>query len=101
VISEIESGARYNLRVAGMPIPVEVLVARHGRRKYLKSVVDGLHPDSLLALPRCSVGPARHGAGSDEGRVGGSPVAAMRSDHATRHGGGGGLVPPGARKAPR
>ena len=56
VIAEIESGARYNLRVAGMPIPVEVLVARHGRRKYLKSVADGLRPDSLLALPRCSVG---------------------------------------------
>ncbi len=56
VIAEIESGARYNVRVPGVPIPVEVVVARHGRRKYLKTVADGLRPEGLLALPRCSVG---------------------------------------------
>jgi hypothetical protein len=56
VIAEIEGGARYNVRVAGVPIPVKVVVASHGRRKYLKTVADGLRPDSLLALPRCSVG---------------------------------------------
>jgi|GEM_PF-4052834 len=56
VIAEIESGAHYYVRVAGMPIPVEVVVASHGRRKYLKTVTDGLRPESLLALPHCSVG---------------------------------------------
>lgn len=59
VIAEIEGGARYNVRVPGVPIPVEVVVASHGRRKYLKTVADGLRPDNLLALPRCSVGRPR------------------------------------------
>lgn len=56
VIAEIESGAEYVVKVDGIPIPAKVVVARHGRRKYLKTVADGLRPDNLLSLPRCSVG---------------------------------------------
>jgi Protein of unknown function (DUF3892) len=56
VIAEIETGARYVVKVDGMPIPVKVVVARHGRRKYLKTVADDVRPVSLLSLHRCSSG---------------------------------------------
>lgn len=56
VIAEIESGARYIVKVDGIPIPAKVVVANHGRRKYLKTMADDVRPDILLSLPRCSLG---------------------------------------------
>lgn len=56
VIAEIEMGAKYSVRVEGFPIAVAVVVASHGRRKYLKTVADVVRPDNLLSLPRCSLG---------------------------------------------
>lgn len=32
---------------------VDVIVATHGGRKYIKTVADGLQPDNLLSLPEC------------------------------------------------
>jgi Protein of unknown function (DUF3892) len=32
---------------------VDVIIATHNGNPYLKTRVDGLHPDNLLALPEC------------------------------------------------
>ena len=32
---------------------VDVIVAKHGQRKYLKTTADGYSPDNLLSLPEC------------------------------------------------
>lgn len=52
-IGGIEAG-RWNfyLRRDGNDIEVVIAVSRHGN-KYLKGAEDGLHPESLLALPAC------------------------------------------------
>jgi len=39
-------------RRAGHDAEVIVALGKYGR-KYLKTALDGLHPDSLLALPEC------------------------------------------------
>jgi len=52
-IAGIEAG-RWHFFVsrAGHPIDIVVAVSRHGG-KYLKAADDGLHPETLLALPEC------------------------------------------------
>ena len=52
-IAGIEAGrwAFYAMR-HGQPVDIVVATSRHGN-KYLKAADDGLHPDTLLALPEC------------------------------------------------
>ena len=52
-IAAIETG-RWSFYVAddGRELPLIVAVSKYGS-KYLKTAVDPLHPDSLLALPEC------------------------------------------------
>jgi uncharacterized protein DUF3892 len=52
VIREIERGTNsYWVAVHGRP--VQVAVATHQRRKYLKTAADGYVLNNLLALPEC------------------------------------------------
>jgi hypothetical protein len=51
-ISGIESGKwAFYVSVGGRS--VDVVVAAHKGRKYLKTVADGYAPDNLLSLPEC------------------------------------------------
>lgn len=40
---------------------VDVIVAYHGDRPYLKTKSDGYSPDNLLSLPECGGGGGEHG----------------------------------------
>ena len=52
-ISGIESGKwAFYVSVGGRT--VDVIVASHNGRKYLKTVTDGYAPNNLLSLPECS-----------------------------------------------
>lgn len=52
MIARIESGNEtFYTRVNGRR--VDIMVARHNGRKYLKTVDDGYEPNNLLALPEC------------------------------------------------
>lgn len=51
VIEEIENGTRYYVEVDGREVEVEV--AEHDGRKYLKTVADDFIPNNLLSLPTC------------------------------------------------
>jgi hypothetical protein len=51
-IAGIESG-KWSFYVSVGGHTVEVVVATHLGRKYLKTVADGLRPDNLLSLPEC------------------------------------------------
>lgn len=52
-IAAIEAGRwNFSLVSGGRELPVVVAVSKYGS-KYLKCPGDGLHPDSLLALPEC------------------------------------------------
>jgi hypothetical protein len=51
-IADIESGT-YVYYVSRAGRTVDVIVATHNGRKYIKTVADGIHPDNLLALPEC------------------------------------------------
>jgi hypothetical protein len=42
----------FYVREEGSDLPVVVAVSKYGS-KYLKGSTDGLHPESLLALPEC------------------------------------------------
>jgi hypothetical protein len=44
---------RWQFYVVAQGVRVNVIVAEHDGREYLKTVADGLHPDNLLALPEC------------------------------------------------
>jgi hypothetical protein len=51
VVSAIETGRwKFYITVGGRNIDVVVAVSKYGV-KYIKTPLDGLHPDSLLALP--------------------------------------------------
>jgi hypothetical protein len=53
-IAAIEAGRwSFSLISRGRELPVAVAVSKYGS-KYLKCPGDGLHPDSLLALPECA-----------------------------------------------
>ena len=52
-IAAIEAGRwSFYIRAGERELPVIVAVSKYGS-KYLKCIGDGLHPDSLLALPEC------------------------------------------------
>jgi len=51
-IGSIESG-EYNFYVSVNGRMVNVIVATHEGRKYLKTEADGLQPNNLLSLPEC------------------------------------------------
>ena len=54
-IEQIEQGA-YEYYVLGLGLlapPVDVIVAVHNDRKYLKTTADAYEPNNLLALPEC------------------------------------------------
>lgn len=52
-ITAIETGRwSFYLAAGGREMPVIVAVSKYGS-KYIKSVGDGLQPDSLLTLPEC------------------------------------------------
>jgi hypothetical protein len=51
-IAAIEGG-RYSFNVSAGGRSVDVIVAVHSGRKYLKTTADGLQPNNLLALPEC------------------------------------------------
>ena len=51
-ISSIESG-KYSFWVSAGGHSVNVEVATHEGRKYLKTEADGLQPNNLLSLPEC------------------------------------------------
>ncbi len=51
-IAGIESG-EYQFHVLQGGRRVDVIVAVHNGRKYLKTKADGVQPDNLLALPEC------------------------------------------------
>lgn len=52
-IRNIENGTNsYFVSVGGRT--VNVIVAMHSYRKYLKTEADGYSPDNLLALPECA-----------------------------------------------
>jgi hypothetical protein len=51
-ISELESG-RNSFYVTVNGQAVEVGIATHNGRKYLKTRADGYRPDNLLSLPEC------------------------------------------------
>ena len=48
----IESG-KWSFYVSAAGRTVEVIVATHNGRKYIRTTADGIHPDNLLALPEC------------------------------------------------
>jgi hypothetical protein len=51
-IRDIENGTNsFYVSVSGRT--VDVIVATHNGRKYLKTTADGYSPDNLLALPEC------------------------------------------------
>lgn len=51
-IAYLKSGAEaYHVIVDGKT--VEVIVAKHGNREYLKTKDDGYAPNNLLSLPEC------------------------------------------------
>jgi hypothetical protein len=51
-IAELKAGTKsYYVNVGGQA--VDVIVAQHSGRDYLKTKPDGLHPNNLLALPEC------------------------------------------------
>jgi hypothetical protein len=47
----LEGRWRFYVEVRGKA--VEVIVAEHEGRRYLKTMADGLQPDNLLSLPEC------------------------------------------------
>ncbi|MFI5014413.1 MAG: DUF3892 domain-containing protein [Hyphomicrobiales bacterium] len=51
-IAGIES-RKYAFYVHRAGHTLDVIVARHGENKYLKTVADGFQPDNLLALAEC------------------------------------------------
>jgi hypothetical protein len=51
-IQGIESG-KWSFYVHAAGRTVDVVVAAHNGRKYIKTMADGIHPDNLLALPEC------------------------------------------------
>jgi hypothetical protein len=51
-IAGIESG-KWSFYVSVNSRTVDVVIATHNGRKYLKTVADGLHPNNLLELPEC------------------------------------------------
>ena len=51
-IAGIKQG-RWNFYVYAGGARVDVIVATHSGREYLKTRADGLHPNNLLALPEC------------------------------------------------
>ena len=54
MIEAIESG-RWSFYVsrAGRDLDIVIVTSKYGR-KYIKTAADGLHPESLLALPECA-----------------------------------------------
>jgi hypothetical protein len=46
-------GKKYEFYVSVNGINVNVIVATHKERKYLKTETDGYSPDNLLSLPEC------------------------------------------------
>lgn len=51
-IRDIENGTNsFYVSVGGRT--VDVIIATHNGRKYLKTTADGYSPDNLLALPEC------------------------------------------------
>jgi hypothetical protein len=51
-IAAIENG-RFSFFVNVNGKEVDVIVATHERRKYLKTTADGYAPNNLLSLPEC------------------------------------------------
>ncbi len=51
-IQGIESG-KWTFYVSVNGVSVDVIVASHGTRKYLKTRADGYPPNNLLNLPEC------------------------------------------------
>jgi hypothetical protein len=52
-IAGIEAGQwSFYVSCAGQDVEVVVAISKYGS-KYIKTAVDGLHPDILLALPEC------------------------------------------------
>lgn len=51
-IKYIENG-QYSFYVTAAGRTVQVIVAVHNGRKYLKTEADGIIPDNLLSLPEC------------------------------------------------
>ena len=51
-IAGIEAG-RYAFYVQAGDLSVNIKIAKHERRKYLKTEADGYSPDNLLSLPDC------------------------------------------------
>jgi hypothetical protein len=54
VIQDIESGNN-NYYVSVGNRTVDVIIAEHEGRKYLKTTADGYSPDNLLSLNECSL----------------------------------------------
>lgn len=50
---EASERGRYSFYVSAGGRSVEVIVAVHSGRKYLKTTADGLQPNNLLSLPEC------------------------------------------------
>jgi len=54
IIAEIEGGInRFSAVAKGTEVRI-VVAKRSNGRKYLKTETDGIEPDNLLALPKCS-----------------------------------------------
>lgn len=53
VIVEIEAGAEYYVEVDGHPARVEV--GKHRDRKHLRTHMDGIASNNLMALPHCDI----------------------------------------------
>ena len=52
-IKYIEDGT-YEFYVSANGKAVDVIIATHNKRKYLKTTADGYSPNNLLNLPECS-----------------------------------------------
>jgi hypothetical protein len=51
IIAYMRKGGRFWVDAGGQR--VDVVIASHSGREYIKAATDGDHPDSLLSLPEC------------------------------------------------